>query len=141
MRKGRPGTARRRWLLIAAAAIFICLLGIYLSAFFIIRYRANIDYELMLQGERPQYTHGEPLYLEDGGTRVYVGFGYEASRVERIGPPPSPGASQWEYVGGTQLVFTCRRFFPGLERYLEDRDDTHLVVVPVQPAPEPPPDP
>jgi len=122
--------------MIAAAAIFICLPAVYLGAFFIIRYRANFDYGLMLQGERPKYTHGEPLYVEDGGSRVYVGLGYEVCRVNRDVTPPRPVPSDGEYLTGTQLVFTCRHFFPGLERYLEDRDDTHLVVVPMKRAPD-----
>ena len=140
MRNGRLGSVRRRWLLILSAAVLICLLAFYFGAFLLIRHRANIDYELMLQGERPRYTHGEPLYLEDGGSRVYVGFGYEACRVNRDVTPPRPGSSYGECLTGTQLVFTCRRFFPGLESYLEDRDDTSLVVVPVRRGRETAPD-
>jgi len=79
---------------------------VYFGAFLVIRHRANFDYELMLQGERPRYTDNQPLPVADGGSLVYVGFGYQAWRVKRMGPPPLPGASQWEYVGGTQLIFT-----------------------------------
>jgi hypothetical protein len=136
MRDGRFGFIGRRWLAALGAAIVVCLLVLYSGAFFLIRHRANFDYELMLWGERPRYTDNKPLPVADGGSLVYIGFGYEEWRVNRMGPPPLPGASHWESVGGTELVFTCRRFFPGLERYLEDRDDTH-VVVPIRRAPEP----
>jgi len=101
---------------------------VYFGAFLVIRHRANFDYQLMLQGERPQYAGEEPVPVADGGSLLYFGFGYEVCKLKRWtgGVPPD----EVEYTVGTKLEFTCRRFFPLLESFLKDRQDTKVVVAP-----------
>ena len=130
MRNGRFGSIRRRWLVVLATTILLCLLALYLGAFLLIRHRANFDYELALKGERPRYTENKPLSVRDGGSLVYLGWGYHVYRLNRLKEPFALDRRDQEYIVGTQLLFTCRRFFPLLESSLEDREDTTVVVGP-----------
>jgi hypothetical protein len=118
--KKRPGG--HRWRLFATA-ISLILVGLYIGAFLTIRHRGMADYQCRLHGERPQHAQSWEA-VTDGGSICHPGWGYDIWKMHRFAVVGVPGQRS-QYIKGPRLVFTCRRWFPVLERWLVDQESLH----------------
>ncbi len=115
-----PHQQRRKrlqcWVVVAACVLLV----LYLSAPFVIKWIGEKEFERVLRGEEPVFPVFEEWPYTDGGSVGYGGFGYVVVDVNRIGvfvsndEPPEP-------TTGAELRFTCRRYFPVIQRLLKDK--------------------
>lgn len=119
----------RRRVFAVSGTIIALVLTTYLAMFFTIRARAYRDYEyLRTSGEWPGWRRHRATYpYEDGGSVGHQYFGYELIKIRRLVAYPQPEhverAGRYPSEHGFQLQFTCRAWFPLLQKFMADREE------------------